>query len=280
MLEEKTFDTGTVSINYGEGPASGPPLVLLHGAGGRWLSFSTVIPQLVGDWHVFAMDHRGHGPSGRVPGAYRILDYAQDAVAFVRDRVSEPACLWGQSLGANVSLAVAAQAPESVRAVVLEEPGLDLEDLGRAEAQIRQMRELVSSSGRSAEELLPDVAEITLELPSLDAPVRLGDVAGGNYLRLLAECLSQLEPEVMDFILDRRIAEGWDLDALLQQVSCPALLVQGDAAFGGLEDQVAERAADLLARGQHIKIQGAGHNVHNTQPEAVLQAAVQFLESA
>jgi pimeloyl-ACP methyl ester carboxylesterase len=278
MLEEKTFDTGAVSINYGEGPASGPTLVLLHGAGGRWLSFMTVIPQLVKDWHVYALDHRGHGRSGRVPGAYRILDYAQDAVAFVRNLVPEPACLWGQSLGANVSIAVAAQASESVRAVVLEEPGIDLEDLGPAEAYVRQMMDL-ASSGYSAEELLTDVADMTLTLPNLDEPVRLGDVREEVYLRLLAECLSQLDPKVLAFILDLRIAEGWNLEALLRQVSCPALFVQGDAAFGGLEDEVAERAAGLLPRGQHIKIQGAGHNVHNTKPEAALRAATRFLES-
>jgi pimeloyl-ACP methyl ester carboxylesterase len=278
MLEEKTFDTGTVSVNYGEGPASGPPLVLLHGAGGRWLSFVTVIPQLIGDWHIYALDHRGHGPSGRVPGAYRFLDYARDAVAFVQNQVPEPAYLWGQSLGANVSVAVAAQAPESVRAVVLEEPGIDPEDIDRVEAQVRQMREL-ASSGRSAEELLPYVAGMTIELPGHDAPVRMGDVAAEGFLRVLADCMSQLEPEVMDFILDRRLLEGWDLDALLRQVSCPALFLQGDAAFGGLEDEPVQRAVSLLPRGQHIKIHGAGHNVHNTQPEAALQAAVQFFKS-
>ena len=37
--------------------------------------------------------------------------------------------------------------------------------------------------------------------------------------------------------------------------------------------------AGLLPRGQHIKIQGAGHNVHNTQPEAILRAAMQFSAS-
>ena len=278
MLEEKTYDTGTVSINFGEGPPSGPPLVLLHGAGGRWLSFMTVIPQLAKEWHVYALDHRGHGLSGRVPGAYRILNYAQDAVAFVRGQVPEPAFLWGQSLGANVSIAVAARAPDSVRAVVLEEPGLDLEEISRVETLARQMREL-ASSGCQAEELLPRVADMTALQPGVDAPVRMGDVATEGFLRVLADCMSHLDPEVMDSILDRKLVEGWDLDALLGLISCPALLVQGDAALGGLEDEPAQRAAGLLPRGQHIKIQGAGHNVHNTQPEAALRAAMQFFES-
>lgn len=278
MLKEKTFDTGTVSINYGEGPASGPPLVLLHGAGGRWISFTTVIPQLVKDWHVYALDHRGHGLSGRVPGAYRVLDYAQDAIAFVQNEISGPAYLWGQSLGANVSITVAAQAPESVRAVVLEEPGLELEELGSVEAYIRQMREL-ATSGRSAEELLAAVADMTIEVPGLGVPVRMGDVRGEGYLQLIAECLSQLEPEVLDVILAGQLAEGWDLDGSLRQVSCPALLLQGEPALGGLEDQAAQRAADLLPHGRLVKIQGAGHNIHQTQAEAALKAAVEFLGS-
>lgn len=105
----------------------------------------------------------------------------------------------------------------------------------------------------------------------------MGDVRGEGYLRLIAECLSQLEPEVLEVILTGRLAEGWDLEGLLRQVSCPALLVQGEPALGGLEDQVAERAAALLPHGQRIKIPGAGHNIHQTQPEAILRAAQAFL---
>ena len=31
MLTEKRFTSGEVTINYAEGPAAGPPLLLLHG---------------------------------------------------------------------------------------------------------------------------------------------------------------------------------------------------------------------------------------------------------
>lgn len=65
MLSEKTFDAGAVSVNYAEGPRSGPPLVLLHGVTSRWQAFLTMMPVLAQRWHVVAADLRGHGRSGR-----------------------------------------------------------------------------------------------------------------------------------------------------------------------------------------------------------------------
>jgi pimeloyl-ACP methyl ester carboxylesterase len=120
---------------------------------------------------------------------------------------------------------------------------------------------------------------MTMEVPGLDDPVRTGDVRGEGYLRLYAECLSQLEPEVLDVILAGRLTEGWDLEEPLRQISCPVLLMQGEPSLGGLEDQAAERAAALLPRGQRIKIPGAGHNIHQTQPESALCAVQGFLAS-
>jgi pimeloyl-ACP methyl ester carboxylesterase len=242
------------------------------------MSFSTVVPELVKRWHVFALDHRGHGPSGRVPGGYRVVDYAGDATAFVRERVREPVVLWGQSLGANVAIAVAAGAPEWVRAVVLEEPAVDPEEAERSRPFLRQARDL-AASGRSAEELYALLAEVTVEIPGREEPMPLGALRGEEYLRLTADTLSQLDPEVLTFALDERILEGHEVEALLPQVVCPALFLQGDPALGGLEGEVAGRAADLLPSGRLVKVPQAGHNVHRTQPEAALEAVREFLGS-
>src|SRR5262245_47600844 len=81
MLTEYTLDTGTVSINCAEGPKSGPTLVLVHGITARWQLFNPIIPALAERWHLVAMDLRGHGRSGHVPGQYRLLDYASDVLA-------------------------------------------------------------------------------------------------------------------------------------------------------------------------------------------------------
>jgi pimeloyl-ACP methyl ester carboxylesterase len=69
MLTEHCFHTGVVTLNYAEGEASGPPLVLLHGGSARWQSVLPLIPEFSHQWQVYAPDLRGHGQSGHVPGS-------------------------------------------------------------------------------------------------------------------------------------------------------------------------------------------------------------------
>jgi len=108
MVAEHTFHTGTVELNYAEGEASGPPIVLLHGGSLRWQSVMLLIRDLAARWHVYAPDLRGHGRSGRVPGRYRLQDYASDVALFLEQVVNAPAILVGHSLGGHVAILVAA----------------------------------------------------------------------------------------------------------------------------------------------------------------------------
>ncbi len=58
MLVERTFDAGNVSINYADGPAAGPPLLMLHGVTSRWQNFLNFMPVFTQRWHVYAADLR------------------------------------------------------------------------------------------------------------------------------------------------------------------------------------------------------------------------------
>ena len=89
MLTEKTFDNGSLLINYAEGPASGVPLVLLHGLPSRWQEFQILIPALTEKWHVYALDARGQGKSGRTPGHYYSQYYADDVISFLDSWVNQ-----------------------------------------------------------------------------------------------------------------------------------------------------------------------------------------------
>jgi alpha-beta hydrolase superfamily lysophospholipase len=89
-LREQRFHTGTVELNYAEGPASGEALLYLHGGDGRWQEGRALLEELASAFQVDGLDLRGHGLSGRVPGAYRLQDYVPDVATFLEQVVNRP----------------------------------------------------------------------------------------------------------------------------------------------------------------------------------------------
>ncbi len=124
MQNEKTFDTGELTLNYIEG-GSGAPLVLLHGlTSNKFRNWKPLLPALETNYHVYALDMRGHGKSGRAPdNQYRNADYVRDVIAFLK-HLDAPVVLMGISLGAMVALVTASGYAGGVRALILLEPPL------------------------------------------------------------------------------------------------------------------------------------------------------------
>src|SRR5947209_16506139 len=119
MLEEHWFVRGDLRLNYAEGPPAGLPMLLLHGGGSRgWQGFLPLIPGLLAQFHLHALDLRGHGKSAWTPGHYRDTDFAGDVVAFVEQQVGAPTILVGHSLGGRMALLATAQRPDLVSAVI------------------------------------------------------------------------------------------------------------------------------------------------------------------
>jgi pimeloyl-ACP methyl ester carboxylesterase len=238
MLKEGTFNADGVTINFTEGPPSGPPLVLLHGGGDRWQHFLPIIPSLVMRWHIYALDLRGHGKSGRVPGQYRPEHYVGDIVAFLESQLAERVIIFGHSLGGWIALLVAAEMADRVQALILGDPPLCMERflaIESSEERIelwRTMRDLAGSE-LSVLELASELADLPVSVPGQDAPMRYGDLPGTNaaHLRGWAKTLSQVDPDVAQYHAEGRLDEyvrKVDLDSALQRVICPVLLLQGD----------------------------------------------------
>ena len=111
------------------GPSSADrPLILLHGL---LLSQRMHIPlarDLAGRGNrVITLDLLGHGRSDRPRDMWRYSMgvYAQEVLALMDHLELERAVVGGTSLGANVTLEVAAQAPERLQGMVVEMPVLD-----------------------------------------------------------------------------------------------------------------------------------------------------------
>ena len=280
MLTEREIDFAESQLNVATGPKNGSPLVLFHGLGRRWQDFGPLLADLTTRWSVTACDHRGHGRSERA-ASYLAVDYVSDA-AHVVQLSPEPAILIGHSLGAIVSLGVAAQVPEKVRAIVLLDPPgtgfLQAIETTSYEAMWQAMRRL---AGRS------DVPETARELADLRVPsnkpgvtVRLGDLRDGTALRFMARCLRDLDPATLNAPLEKRLLEGYDMLALARQVRCPVLLLVADPAVGGmLPPADAEPFVAAFHDCTRIDLPGIGHLVHWQNTGATLRLLHGFLGS-
>lgn len=282
-LEEKSFDAGEVLINYAEGENNGPPLVLLHGLGRRWQVFLPLIPSLSLRWRIFALDFRGHGKSGRVPRGYRGTQYAKDVILFLCQQVKEPAVIFGHSLGGMAAMWIAAHHPELVKAVILGDNLIsNTEFTGSYYPRLFSGLRDLAIKGGTLEELARGLANIELQLPGLDELVRIGDLPGNDqaFLMWWARCVKQVDPDTYAMSLDGSSVEGWDGPALLRQIQCPALLLQANPDLGGLmSDDDIKLAMQLLKHPVHVKFPTLGHALYMQQPEAVLRAVHNFLES-
>jgi pimeloyl-ACP methyl ester carboxylesterase len=287
MLKEESFSAGLVTINFVEGPPSGSPVVLLHGAGDHWQDFLPLIPSLLPRWHVFALDLRGHGKSGRVPGQYRPEQYVPDIKAFLEKKVTERAVLFGHSLGGWIALMVAADMQEKIQALILGDPPLSIEDFvsqESSEESIRYYRALrcITGSKLRVPELAAALADLPVTMPGQEAPVRYGDLLGRDtvQLRRRAKTLSQVDPDVAQYHAEGRLKEyvqNVDLDAALRRLTCPVLLLQAEV----VSDGDAKHALSLLADGVHVKLEDTGHDLglYSWKVSPLLRAVTDFLES-
>lgn len=269
MLTERTFDTGEVVISYVESSDTGPLLIMLHGMAASWQVFETTIPFLAVRWRVVAVDLRGHGRSGWVTGGYTLLEYVRDIAALHRHLSNEPAVVIGSSLGAMVAIGLAAEDPDAVRAIVLEDPPLGFASgapgaMQPAHAGMVETRDLVAA-GHSVPEL---VRTMTRQMQGQD----------GVAIRRRAANLSRLDPDLLTMYIEDRCYTAFDLGERLKHVTCPTLLLQGNVALGGaLSDSEARWAASLMADCVHVSLPEAGHGIRGALPDRYRALVTGFL---
>jgi pimeloyl-ACP methyl ester carboxylesterase len=102
-----------------KGDPSGIPVILLHGYGDSWFSYSSVLPLLDKKYRVYIPDQRGHGQSDHPANGYELRQFAADALAFMDALNLKQATIVGHSMGSFIAQHVAAQAPERVTRLVL-----------------------------------------------------------------------------------------------------------------------------------------------------------------
>jgi pimeloyl-ACP methyl ester carboxylesterase len=270
-FEHRTANTGEVEIGYSVGPDNGPPLLLLHGVTSRRDGFFRVVDALTPAWRVITMDQRGHGYSGHTPGAYARADYARDVRYMLDAVIGEPTVVWGHSLGGGNATETAATDPSLIRALVLEDPAL----FGQSRLPIAE-----DSPVRQNFRLFLRLVASGCPLEEMTAALLASNPAQGEVMaRWKAECLRQMDREMLRNVAEARPLGHSDPKDLLSRIACPVLLVQADPTVGGVLPDA--YLAGLLPSDGRVKVErlaGCGHNTNRDHPQELLGAVLPWLQ--
>ena len=121
VTENHVVDAGGIALAYRVwGTPAAPPLVLLHALAENGSAWDNVAPAFARHWRVFAPDLRGHGRSDW-PGDYSAELMRADIVAFVDALALDRVDLIGHSLGGMVAYLLAAEHPDRISHLILED---------------------------------------------------------------------------------------------------------------------------------------------------------------
>ncbi len=130
-----SFVSQRLKLHYADwGNADAPPLLLVHGGRDHCRSWDWVAQDLRADWHVIALDQRGHGDSAwAADGNYATMDMVYDLSHLVHLLDLAPVTIVAHSMGGNVCTRFAGLCPDQVRKLVA------IEGLGPSPAVVAEL---------------------------------------------------------------------------------------------------------------------------------------------
>lgn len=101
-----------------------PPLIMIHGIARHAHTFDHIAPHFARDYHVLAIDMRGHGDSSWDPkGDYLVEDHVKDLEGLVTQLRLRKITMLGNSTGGRVVQVFAGMHPDLVTKLVVEDVG-------------------------------------------------------------------------------------------------------------------------------------------------------------
>ncbi|RKH60160.1 alpha/beta fold hydrolase [Corallococcus llansteffanensis] len=250
-----------VTLRYVEqGRQDGPVVVFLHGYTDSHHTWDLDLPRFPRDFHLYALDQRGHGDSSRPACCYTQQAFARDVVAFLDAMHVSKAVLVGHSMGSFIAQQVALDAPSRVRALVL---------VGSAPTVAGNE---VALGLKAAVDTLTDPVDPQF-IQEFQASTFYQPVPA-SYLNTLVAESSKVPARVWQDALDGLIAE--DHSARLGQIRVPTLIIGGDhdGFFSVAEQRALARA---IPNSTYLLYPDTGHAPHAERPQRFVHDVHQFL---
>jgi pimeloyl-ACP methyl ester carboxylesterase len=267
---DKFVTVNGLQIHYLDwGNAGKQPLILLHGIARVAHTFAHVAPRFAKDFHVIAVDMRGHGDSGwHAQGAYLVEDYTSDIEQLIEQLGLRNVVLWGASTGGRVVQMIAGLHPDWVSAVIVEDVGPERPAAISNRRGDRMAKE--ADGWASVDEL---VAQLKADNPRTQEPVLRNLAQHGAKPRADGRIVWKRDPAILKGFIP---TELW---GTVRRIKAPIIYVLGGAStIVPLETQQELKRA--LPQVQIVTMSELGHYPSDEQPEAFLAIADRFLAGA
>lgn len=272
LAAQATYQDRFVTVNglrlhYLDWGADGKqPFLMLHGIGRIAHSFDHIAPRFNKDYHVIAIDMRGHGDSGWSPdGAYLVEDYAQDLAAFVEQLNLRNVILLGNSTGGRVVQVYAGMHPERVAKLVVEDVGPE------------RTNEIASGFARRVEQEENGWASEDELIASL---MRGGSTVSEELQRNYAHFGSKRRADGrIVWKRDPNLVKGFvptELWVQVLRIMCPAIYILGGNS-SIVPPPTQQKLRENLPAVQIVTMPKLGHYPHQEAPEDYIRIVQTFL---
>jgi esterase len=267
LYEDRYLTVNGLPIHYQDWGTKGKqPFVMLHGIARTSHSFDHIAPRFARDYHVIAMDLRGHGDSGWHPdGAYLVEDYVSDLEGIVEQLNLRNVVLTGNSTGGRVAQVYAGLHPENVSALIVEDVGPERPTEIASNFARRVQQE---ANGWASEEEL--VATLLKNGGPISEPLQRAHVRYGTKRRADARVIWKRDPNLVKGFVP---TELWQY---VSRITAPTIyILGGSSTIVPVDTQ--QRLRQTLPRCEILVMPGVGHYPHLETPEGFLTAVTSFL---
>ena len=258
-----------------------PALILVHGGLDHARNWDWVARALREQFHVYAIDLRGHGNSQWAPGAlYSIAEHVLDLSALADIINAFPIYLVGHSLGGIVALLYSGVYPDRVKKVVSIEglgPPLNHRVFGPASERMRSWIDGIRQTERRDPHSYPSLDRAVTRMreanPHLSDEVARHLTLHGTNWNADGSLVWKFDNYARPFAPYGHNKE--DFLQIMGQIICPALLFWGMESWA--PDPEADGRAAVIKNHRLVKVPDAGHWVHHDQLEIFLAETMRFL---
>ena len=244
------------------------PLILLHGIGRVARTFDHLAAHFNKNYHVIAVDMRGHGDSGwSAEGAYLVEDYVKDIEGLAAQLGLRNIVIWGNSTGGRVAQVFAGMHPELVAGVISEDVGPE-RPREIADSGTNRMRQEDERGWASEEELL---AQLKASNSRTNPDVLAAYVKYGSKRRPDGRVIWKRDPN---------IAKGFvptELWRFVRQIKSPIIYVLGGRSTI-VPAATQQQLKDTLPQVQIVTLPGLGHYPSEENAKDFLVVVDKFLD--